>query len=83
MLGNADLALLVGARIRLVNALSLSRWDKGHHPGGKDDWVGEDTAWLVADNNAAVMADAELCAEHIRENGWSRVRNDMTGCSCS
>jgi len=29
------------------------------------------------------MADAELRAEHVKENGWSRVRNNMTECGCS
>lgn len=84
MLDDADLALLVGARLRVVSALSLSSWDKGHHPGGRnDDWVVEVTAGLVADNNAALMADAELRAEHVKDKDGSRVRNDMTERGCS
>jgi hypothetical protein len=80
VLDNADLALLVRARLRVVSTLPLSSWDKGYHPGARnDDRVIGDTAGLVAGNNAAEMADAELCAEHVEKDECSRARNDMTG----
>lgn len=78
MLDKADLALLKGARLRVVSALSLSSRDKRHHPGGKDvACVVEVIAWLVAGNNTAVTADAELYAEHVKEDNWSCVEDKM------
>lgn len=69
VLDEANLALLVGARLRVINALPLPRRDQRHHPGVKNDaWVVEDAAGLVSGNNAAMVADAELCTEHARGN---------------
>lgn len=81
MLNEANLALLVGARLRVINALPLPCRDKGHHPGGRNDaWVVEDTAGLVMGNSAAMVADAELCTEHVRGNRRSCMRNNMIEC---
>lgn len=67
-LDESNLGLLDGARLGIVNALTLPRRDKGYHPGcGNDTCLLEKTAGLVKYNNAAVVADAELCAEHVRK----------------
>lgn len=68
VLDEADLALLVRARLRTVNVLPLPRGYQRHHPGGSDD-VGliEDTAGLVTVTMRPMLTDAELCAEHVEE----------------
>lgn len=74
VLDKADLALLVGARLCVVSALSLASWDERYHLGGnRDACVNVYTVGLVTSNNAAVRANAKLCAEHVKRDNWGCV----------